>query len=584
MVLGVINCRNSINNMNIELSDKNYLKKNMLRSLVLNILVMAFGVLFFEPTIKSDDYDLSMVLYGAVDGEYSNITMYCLVFFGEVIKCLLTIAPHIPWYAVVNYIIVFFSLLIISIIMRRHRNECLVFEIIVLPFLAYELYIRLTFTKTAGITIISGLLLLLYLIDCSSKKIVVYGAALVWVLLGVSIRPSMLNLVLEIFFSAFVISIILVNGKKKKAMIIKFILYVLVLLSLGKILVYISSNIREKDSDWAVYSQYNSARAKLQDYHMLEYKGREEEYNKAGLSENDYIAFKNWALYTDYDFFTIKRLNNISSITEESPKENPINRAIKNLCLYYFSETGFYFLFLITLLFCCSTGLQRKNKCVIVVSVVVYSFFAYIYMSYLGRTQHHVDLSVMISAMILIMYYYYRFDCHINNISRALLSAVVIIVVFLFRFSSSLSRASYYANDVENQKEYYNNNKRIMDLLSNDKEHIYVFCPLTTNTFYDCIFEPFEIIPKGYYSNLEMTNRYGIPTWDSIAAQYGINNYFKEATDSEIIYFVDLDSNEGWINVVQTYINEHYCSSAKYELVKELGSVNIYRFVGEANE
>ncbi|WP_189270113.1 hypothetical protein [Pseudobutyrivibrio ruminis] len=555
-----------------------------IKMLIINVVVLGVVLLLFEPTIKSDDYDLSMVLYGALNGEYSSITMYCLPSFGAIIKSLLIIIPEIPWYAVVNYIFIFLSLFFISIVFCRYKNRCLLFEIVLLPFFAYELYIRMTFTKTAGIIIISGLLVLLYLIDCSSKNKAIWGCSIAWILMGISIRSTMLNLILEVFISAFIISFFVVKNERKKIIIIKFIITVLALLFLGKILFNVNSDIKNNYDEWVTYSQYNNARARLQDYYMPEYDDFEESYKEIGVSKNDYIAFKTWGLYIDYDFFTIERLNAIASIDEMPAKSNLFDTVMKNLFSYYFSETGFYFLLLVMMLFFCANGVSTIDKSIIVVSVGGCSFLAYAYMSYLGRLQHHVDLSIMIAATVLVMYYYYKYDCSIKNKRQALLVVVIIITVFLCRFNTSISKASYYANDVENQKKLYDDNKKIMDLLSNDKEHVYVFCPHTTNFFYDCIFEPFEVIPKGYYSNLEMTNRYRIPSWDSIAIDYGIDNYFKEATDSAEILFVDSDINNGWIDVVQTFINEHYCSGAEYELVNKYGTINIYRFIDKSGD
>ena len=55
--------------------------KTICRLIIINILVLLVSIILFEPTMKSDDYDLAMVAYGAIDGNYSSILMYCSVFF-----------------------------------------------------------------------------------------------------------------------------------------------------------------------------------------------------------------------------------------------------------------------------------------------------------------------------------------------------------------------------------------------------------------------------------------------------------------------------------------------------------------------
>ena len=446
--------------------------------------------------------------------------------------------------------------------------------------MAYELYIRMTFTKTAGVVITAGLILFLYLIEQSINNIVLWGFAIVWILFGYSIRASVLKVILLVFFSAFIINLLDkdIEHRNKIIISIKLATVVIALLVMGAGISTVDKCIRQSDSTWEKYYVNNSARAELQDYYMPEYSSYPKEYSNIGISENDYIAYKEWAIYTDYDFFSPEKLKEIARIgrTNQSIREL-FKGIIKRLLSYYFSETGFYIEILMGLLLAVATEIKRRKKILIISSIVILNIVIYILMALWGRLQHHVDVSVMIASATIIGYYYSKYNCKINK--KTIVFNLLIALLFGVRFYSSINKASYYGFDISNQKSFYSKNRKIMDVLSADKEHVYVFCALTTTELYDSVFEPFSLIPKGYYSNLAMTNKYFIPTWDSIGKEYEIKNYYKEATNSKLIYFVCLDSNTEWIEVLQAYINEHYCEKSKYELVSKIDSVNIYRFV-----
>lgn len=152
--------------------DINSLKyTNFIKAIEINICFLIFFLFVFEPTPKQDDYDQAMVLYGGFTGKYSPYSQYTNYIFSKSVQTLIQIFPKISWYYVIQYIIIFASLTAITFIFVKKgtMKEWLIPVFSFMSFCSYELYVRFTFTKVAGISIIAGFLILLYLIETQKK-------------------------------------------------------------------------------------------------------------------------------------------------------------------------------------------------------------------------------------------------------------------------------------------------------------------------------------------------------------------------------------------------------------------------------
>lgn len=561
---------------------KNNGRNSIIESIAINLLVLFGLLLLFEPTTKSDDYDMAMVLYGAVNGEYSLVSMYNTVFFTAIIKFLLTLIPSVSWYYVLQYIFIFISFCIIYSIIFLNLIQGKGLFLIISVFLQYEFYIRMSFTKTAGIVIAAGLLLLLYSIEQLRLNYVKVIIAITWIMLGTSIRYSMLLLVLCVFFSAFIISALNCKGRDNN-LVIRFVVSVVVIFVLSKSLSIINQRIISSDEAWMNYYEVNSARVRLQDYSMAGYDEYATDYEKIGLSINDYNLFHSWGVYNDYNVFNVSALQKIGSFNTTNGADSKIeiiNTISKRIINYYFDEPGFYSFLFIAFIVILAEGISINKRLLMVGTTTFMCLFAYVYMSYKGRLRHHVDVCVLAAATIILMYFFAKYKLTINKKVYSLV--LVLAITYVIAFYPSISNSSYYGDlRVTDQAKKYDCNKDIMDLMSQDKSHVYQFCALTTNRIYDAVFTPFQIIPRNYYSNLQMTNRYYIPDWDEINTDYEIENYYKESVNSNKLYYVDTDENAGWIELVQSFINEHYSENAKFIQVKEIQDVNVYRFIDD---
>ena len=367
----------------------------------------------------------------------------------------------------------------------------------------------------------------------------------------------------------------------------RFIFLVLLLyicsIGLTKLNVYMLN----QDEAWKNWYQANAARGRLQDYDMADFEDYEEEYSAIGVSYNDYSTWRRQSIYIDKEYFTPKLLKNIADIRPIQGEKSIVeifSGAFRSSLSYYFKDTGIYIFFITAMLLFLLGG---KNSLRYIMTVFSFCFFAYLYMNYQGRLQHHVDVCVLIAGAFLLLYYSYRFEERIfqGNIKGNIL-IYGIVMIFVASFYSELSSDSYYGSQYGNivsKKEQQKKNKDILDVLSEDKKHYYLFPASDTNRIYDDVWGMFQKVELEYYSNLGISNRYYFPNTEETLKNYKIDNIMAESVNSNVIYFSATIYSPDYIDTVTTYIREHYNERAESILVKQVGEVNVYSIVAPEN-
>lgn len=574
----------------------NYAKEKMkqikvpswLYYLLVNIIVFVILFLLFEPTAKSDDYDMTNLLYGGIDGEYSPFILYIHVFLGYLMKALLLVFPNVSWYYVLGFSGMILSFSVITYVLGKrgvwdgHR----ILVIIILFFSGYEFYIRTTFTKTAGIMIVSGLIFLLYLIEEEKKFSLQYILAFFLIVLGIMIRNMVLLMLLGVSVTCFVIFCIenLENREKLKRGVIKFVIISVLLYATSVLLNRTNNFLLNNNEEWAEYKSYNATRAVLFDNSWPDYYEFQEEYEKLSITENDYKMWAELANVTDPDIFTkelMEDIRNIHPIQNDKPIMDSILNASKSLLQYLANNIVFYIFLSSCVLLIYEKGRQGGRKCAFIFS---FCLAIYYYLFYRGRIQHHVDAVLFIMATFLVLYYCNKEYC-LEKKYRIYLPISLICLSALFQFYEGISSSSYYGTsfgEISSQKKQYEENYERMLSLSKDKEHLYILGAWETNFSYPC-FSIFQVIDKEFYSNIYRLNQYSMIVPREILENYGIqnDNPLAEITDSDKIYYCVSESRLFEIDIVEQYIVEHYNNNASAELMEEIDGLYIYRFTTE---
>ena len=174
-------------------------------ALAINIALFLIFILLFEPTAKSDDYDMMLVLYGGWNGEYSPFLLYSNPLYGMFLSALMRLMPAVPWYFVIQYALMLWGMTLVTGIFLKKSGIPAWLVIFLLAFVYYECFIRITFTKTAGLLVICGLLTLFYLIDTYDRFSFRYLEGIILIAMGGLIRSATLRLCLLTFAGGFIV-------------------------------------------------------------------------------------------------------------------------------------------------------------------------------------------------------------------------------------------------------------------------------------------------------------------------------------------------------------------------------------------
>lgn len=486
--------------------------KHIFISFGLNILIFLILMTVFEPSVQSDDYDMSNILYGGMNGKYSLLNLYICNILQYIFTFLLKICPDIAWYGILQWFSAFISLCTISYILLKKSmtNRGIICSIIFSFFAGYECYILLTFSKTASILIIAGVLTILYGIDLEFDwKKIIYGGLLVFG--GMLWRTLMILPILTIFFSAFVIHLLYSEKKNHIKKTVVFISAVLFSMAVFEGLLYLNQRMLKGNGIWAEYINNNSARAMLFDYDIPDYDTYSDEYEELGISKNDFQLYFEKSFLSDPELLTIDKMEKIrgfeqignpkiiSRIREALPSWLSFSM-LSNLSLCCFFICIFVFLI-------CS----KKNKLKILALIILSLSFSYVYMYCRGRVTYYIQNMLFLCSSLLLLYY----SCTSEQLNRKqthsmiCVVAVVIFTSMCFRYNQ-ISSSDYYGTSfgyVKSHKEKVEKDNEKLSLLSEDENHFYLISAYETNVLYTT-FLPFEVIPKNFYHNIYRWNQY----------------------------------------------------------------------------
>lgn len=563
-----------------------------LQALLMNVLLFFLLLLFFEPTPKTDDYDMTLILYGASNGEYSPFLLYSNILLGYVIQFLLMIWPEVSWYYILQFagMIVSFSMLTYVLMKRGVWQKYQMYLIVLWLMAGYEFYIRITFTKTAGLMTVAGFILVLSLIDAASNSRAAYASGICMIILGSMVRASIFQMVSFIFVSTFLIFVIQ-NYRDRKKMLLGVLRFAVVMCVafLGVTGMQSAHNhIVAHDSVWKDYPEYNHAKAALVDYPMDEVSSYEG--FSVPVSENDVRMWHGILNSADPEILTVdfmRELRAFYSQKEKPPFITFFRDATRGLLKYLATNFVFWIFALASILLWIVNGEKGRRRLTL---NLIFCLGCYYYLFYMGRTKHHVDAIIFLAGTMISLYYCANKTVEQNlkneKAKRSYLPIVMILLgAVLLQFYASIVSSDYEGNrfgTVISQKEQYAQRYRWLSQLSEDNNHMYLMDTREDVYSYPC-FSVFQKVEKGFYHNIYRLWLYGAPVMRTPLIEFQIpdDNPLKAITDDDRIYYCVTHSRADDMEIVETYIQEHYNENAKKVLVKKLGDMDIYRFVSK---
>lgn len=549
------------------------------------LLLFAFsGCMKYE---VSDDFIMEMIVSGAYTGSPSPFIMFMHPIIGIVLSILYTFIATINWYFIFQITVIFTSLCILSYTFLKYRkdNLSILLFMIFLLFLSNDLYLLVQFTKTATLSLCAGCILMLSNIldrNTMNKKEIALGILLFCV--GYMIRNKCIYIVL--FFSVLPI---LFHGIQKR---FKYIDFVKLAKKAGKVmfpcffvlvgLSFFSKEFVQRYPAYKEYKEYSAYRSDIVDYSYYSYEENRTEFEKNGISENDFYTLVHWN-FGDIEYYDLDKLKTVSTILSSYRDRqytsikgtivNLINRQYK----YYVSAWALMFISLIGI-FAIRNGIFQ------VLSVNFFAFCLLFINMYLGRLNYRVEYSIFLAAAAFLLYSFQISESRFEKFSNKALYAVLI-VLFVCRIPvhiPSYGKSSYdsmfisWNNDLAKYNASFAKEKDmsvINEIKQNPNNFYYLGFYSNIQTLY-LNYNPWKGIQKSEFKNAAFFA--GIdtfhPDWVKHLENNSINNPMKHLL-KENVYFIENRP----INEVLTFVQEHYKVNAGVTLYKKIGSYYIWK-------
>lgn len=311
--------------MNMNKSKYSAAKQNLLISLVINAVLLGIFLCFFTPYCETnDDFLISNFVNGAIT-EKSSRLIFINIIIGTLLKGLYTFAPAVPWYALLQYTMLFASFTAITwiLLQRYERAPALMLAIGIISIFGLDAYICFQFTKTTAVATVSGVMLIFYSLSKEKRtngRRFPMSIGIILALLGGMYRYH------EFLAAGAVISWIMIDpltdaiksgesvkDKFRRAFdTVKPFILLLLLFAAARVI----DNAAYKSPEWAEYKEYSKARVQVLDHGTPSYDTYEDGYKALGISRDFFTRIYSWNFY-DPDKFDTETFYNIAALRGE---------------------------------------------------------------------------------------------------------------------------------------------------------------------------------------------------------------------------------------------------------------------------
>lgn len=538
---------------------------------VFNLTVLVLMLLILRPGYETnDDISISMIANGAwgVRDMHVICQNYLL---GKLYNLFYTVGHGmIPWYAILQYAFVFSALTTVTCVLFRRLQSEQAFLVngILLLYFGYECYIRMQYTKTAGIMLGAGA----FLLFCEMEKKKINRKAVVWgILLAVTgslyrFEETAVCCVLVAGIGLYFLMNLKQWGEQKK----KRLLTLLGVFGLTGILMLgceiLDQRLYASDPDWDAFMQYNEYRSNLTDYSIPAFADFEEEYKEMGISKTAYKIFRTGLNFYDPDVYS---LDTLKKMDELRPRNN-LSRALaenflKEFPVGYVKITVFLGFLLLAFLWL----FWRKSE-KLVWLVVAYEILAMglidFYLYYEGRyLENRVEVGMWFAISLVVIWFLDSAKMHLNR------QLVLIALGCLLIANQSTWKSRWRGLSEQEVRDQKYLREGFEDIVSVDPDGLYL-AKLGTITYTG--YGMFSPVPEGTFENVVWYGGWemGNPLWVDKMAEYHVTNPYRDLIDQEHVYIVD-----DKINLTLKYIKEYYQKDVEAELVKESTYLKVYR-------
>lgn len=579
-------------------------KYNFLTAICINAVFLVLILVFCEIKYEtSDDYVMSAIMSGAYNGNPNPHLIFINILWGYLLLPFYNLIPQISWYLIFQLALCFCSFTAVTYILLKKLDVIMgiMLSVLFITFFSDDVYIMVQFTKTAILVVMAGSILFLQALfhkEIYRKREIFFSGLLTFS--GSLIRFNVIYIaggfLLIILTIEFIRRHFLSNDRKWKEGVQVVII--------GAVLIGAVFSARELDrfvynwdNGYAYFKDYGNERGNIVDKRDDGYEICAEEYQKIGLSENDYGLLRHWN-FGDPDFYTLEQMKKVEKIISDyqSTLVFDWDRVKDDLkARNYWSYPSLWACIILLLL---SIAFNKKYWWVSPLSLGV----GYLYLCYFassGRTVYRIEFSVFLCIFLTIIYFWDRVNCRklknkleISNICGILIMLLCIYQVPTYRLNhwGEYIYGEEYKNYVEDN--FFNswnydsrryrcsvyNEAAFAELRQEVETNLDNFYFFDFNTAIQTLYlasNPWENEAQNVWRNSSYLGSVTVKFPDELKLlkTENVENPLKSLVNDDI-YLIDNFYYEETLK----YLQEHYYPEARIELYKTIDGFQIWKF------
>ena len=540
-------------------------------SFLLNALLLIVLLVVFRPVYETnDDFGLANMVNG-VKGARDAHLIYSHYFLGLLLKVLYQLRQSVPWFSVLQYVVLYVSFTSITYVLtRRAKNQSTIwFSYLLVIWFAYEGYIKLQYTKTAGIASVAGILLLFYAV-CSQR--VSKSALVVGFVLGCT---GFMYRYAQFFAEAALMTGIgiyllielkdsqdAVKGQRQRKLFLYFGTFGGLLAAV--VLLHFADRSFYRTSEWETYDQFNEIRTELYDYGFPSYDQNEEAYRSLGIDKNAYDLLRGWN-FMDTEKFTKDIFEKIAELKQPRSLDLQLVKAfLKKVPLGLLKVQCFYCFLLICLYWLLCSRHDRKNILSVLYEAVLV-MAVYLFMFYKNRYLiNRVDVGIWLAVSVVVLW-------TISDTREYFSGRYGVFVLLMVVALDQYQWKAHWRINSDEKISAMMSARTVVETVSQDKEHLYLM-PVGTVSIWKS-YGVFDSPPEGLTLNIYSVGGWtaNSPLYLDVLKQYGVENPMKDFIGNENVYFFAKN-----IDKILGYVRTYYKPDAEAVVVREINGLKAY--------
>lgn len=543
-------------------------KKKVWFALLINTILLALLLVVFRPKYETNDDVGILCMASGVKLSADAHLVYINYVLGKLLVWCYQITGRLPWYALIQYgalLGAFTAVTYVCLNRIGHRAVICVLTPLLIAF-SFEAYIRLQYTKTAGILSAAGLFLFCYAVISEEKyKRRLLGSVLLCAmgfmyrnvqfcaeaaLLSAAGIPVLMSCYCEVKRKNYHI---LIHGLQGCACLI---------VVLGGL--FVADKLAYRPEVWQEYLAYNQARTELYDYGFPDYEANRETYESLQIDKNAFQLYRKWN-HGDPEKFSTEIMQAIASVKPEKTFHKDLISEYLQLFPAKFFTIAVFYVFLLLFLYSLVTGTFRVPAVLSLLFEAAMVMLLYLYLYYQGRYLYNrVDVGIWFAVCLVVLWNY-------QPKGRKYTTGVGVMAAVL-ALALCASDGKWDARVRCNAKEDYSRMRALIEAIHQDRDHLYLMKVGAVS--FAKAYGVFDVIPKGMADNTYPLGGWtaNTPVYTEVLKKYGITNPFRDMIGDEDVYLVDRE-----IGKTMDYLNTWYDADASAVEVSKTGKTGIYQ-------